>query len=250
MTGDGTGGAPGPARGDERGAPEAVILAGGRGTRLRGAVPHLPKAMAPVGGKPFLEILLTLLADKGFRRIVLALGYMAGTIVSAFGHRFRGMELCHEIEASPLGTGGAACRALRRCHGDHAFVLNGDTYLDFDLDRLEGLWTREREPIIVACEVADTARYGRIDARDGVVRGFREKGVREKGLVSAGCYVFPTDLLEHRAGAGAFSLEADYLADAVTRRRFRVFVSGGRFVDIGTPGDYRRAQAAIGGAGG
>ena len=117
---------------DDGAPPDAVILAGGLGTRLRSVVPHLPKVLAPVGGQPFLEILLELMNRKGFRRIVLALGYMAETVLTKFGSRFRDIELCYEVEESPLGTGGATYRALKRCRGDHAFVVNGDTYLDLE----------------------------------------------------------------------------------------------------------------------
>ena len=246
VTGARAGGANAPVAGDERKTREAVILAGGLGTRLRRVVPDLPKVLAPVGGTPFLEILLTLLERKGFRRVVLSLGHMAEKIVSVFGSRFRGMELCHEVEESPLGTGGAMYRALRRCRGGHAFVINGDTYLDFERERIDDLWRREREPIIVACRVADTARYGRIESSDGLAIGFREKGAGGSGLISSGYYVFPTDLLDGFGGSGAFSLENDFLGEAVRSRRFRVFVSRGAFVDIGTPEDYARAQVTLG----
>ena len=227
---------------DDGAPPDAVILAGGLGTRLRSVVPHLPKVLAPVGGQPFLEILLELMNRKGFRRIVLALGYMAETVLTKFGSRFRDIELCYEVEESPLGTGGATYRALKRCRGDHAFVVNGDTYLDLEKEYIESLWRREREPIIVACQVTNTVRYGRIESRDGVVRSFREKRVGGHGLISAGYYVFPTNVLDGYSSRKRFSLENDFLSNAVHKRRFRVFVSSGRFIDIGTPEDYAQAQ--------
>ena len=93
---------------------EAIILAGGRGTRLRDVVPDLPKPMAQVAGRPFMEIILTLLSRQGFRRVVISLGYMAEKVVSHFGGHFAGMELEYVIEDSPLGTGGAVRVAPRR----------------------------------------------------------------------------------------------------------------------------------------
>ena len=93
------------------GAMEGIVLAGGFGTRLRQVVPDLPKAMAPVSGRPFLEIVLAGLSGKGFRRLVLSLGYMAETVVRHFGDRFAQMDLVYEIEDRPLGTGGALRRA-------------------------------------------------------------------------------------------------------------------------------------------
>jgi D-glycero-alpha-D-manno-heptose 1-phosphate guanylyltransferase len=94
---------------------EAIVLAGGFGTRLRQVVPDLPKPMAPVAGRPFLEILLSTLAKKGFTRVVLSLGFMSEKIIAHFGDRYLGMELVHEVELQPLGTGGAIRAALARC---------------------------------------------------------------------------------------------------------------------------------------
>ena len=226
---------------------EAVILAGGRGERLRRAVPDLPKAMAPVAGRPFLEIVLASLGGKGFRRAILSLGYMADKVVGHFGRRFAGMELVHEIERAPLGTGGGARLALARCRDDHALVLNGDTFLDFDAAGVEALWRRERAPVVVAREMSDTARYGRIETRDGHVSGLTEKGAPGPGLISAGHYLLPTGILDGFPPGLPFSLETDFLAEAVSRRPFRVFVSEGRFIDIGVPEDYARAGREIAG---
>lgn len=224
---------------------EAVVLAGGLGRRLRRAVPDLPKPLAPVGGRPFLEVLLTALGGRGFRRVILSLGYMAEKVVSCFGCRFAGMELVHEVEPTPLGTGGAIRRALARCREDHVFVFNGDTFLDLDTAGVEALWRRERAPVIVAREVADAARYGHLEVRNGRVRGFSEKASPGHALVNAGCYLFPTDLLDGFPLGQAFSLEADFLPVAVIRQEFSVFISRGRFIDIGTPEDYARAESEL-----
>ncbi len=224
---------------------EAVVLAGGLGTRLREVVPDLPKAMALVSGRPFLEIVLATVARKGFGRVVLALGYKAESIADHFGARFAGMELAYEIERSPLGTGGALREALRHCRSDHVFVLNGDTYIDLEVDAIEAQWRRHRLPIIVARDVPDTARYGCLEvARDRVV-GVAEKGRSGRGLINAGAYVFPTDVAAAFPGAPAFSLESDFLAPAVLRRPVQFFVSRGQFIDIGVPEDYARAQVEL-----
>ncbi len=226
---------------------EAIVLAGGFGTRLRQVVPDLPKPMAPVAGRPFLEILLTLLARKGFRRVVLSLGYMADNVVLHFGDRFAGMELVYEIERIPLGTGGAVRQALTQTITDHAFVFNGDTFLDLEVADVEAHWKAYHVPIIVAREVPDTARYGRLEKSDGHVIGFSEKGVGGQGLINAGCYVMPTEILDGFALEQPFSLEADFLSKAVKSQRFDLFVSSGHFIDIGIPEDYARAQTELSG---
>ena len=226
---------------------EAIVLAGGLGTRLREVVPGLPKPMAPVAGRPFLEILLTTLARKGFRRVALSLGYMAEKVVAHFGNQFAGMELVYEIEDTPLGTGGAVRQALTRCHEGHVFVFNGDTYLDLEVSDVEARWQIHQVPIIVAREVPDTARYGRLNAVGERVIGFLEKGVAGPGLINAGCYVLPVAALNKFALGQAFSLETDFLAKIVGEQRIDLFVSNGHFIDIGIPEDYARAQSELAG---
>ena len=224
---------------------EAVVLAGGFGTRLRHVLPDLPKPMAPIAGRPFLEILLTSLARKGFLRVVLALGYMADKIVSHFGEKYAGMDLAYEIEGMPLGTGGAVRQGLARCMADHVFVFNGDTYLDIEVPELTTHWQTYHSPIIVARHVTDTSRYGRLNTADGRVLGFYQKGVGGAGLINAGCYVLPQNILEDTKWDRVFSLETDFLANEVSLQRFDLFVTCGHFIDIGVPEDLQRAQIEL-----
>lgn len=221
---------------------EAIILAGGFGTRLRQVVPDLPKPMAPVSGRPFLEILLTSLSKKGFHHVVLSLGYMAEKIVTHFGEQFGGIKLSYEIEETPLGTGGAIRQAIPHCDEDHVYVFNGDTFLDLEVDEVEKKWRLEKTPIIVACKVGDASRYGRLEIVDGMVTGFSEKGINGNGLVNAGCYVIPVNIFDKAPVGEKFSFEADYLQSAVGSRRFACFESASQFIDIGVPEDYERAQ--------
>lgn len=226
---------------------EAIILAGGFGTRLREVVPDFPKPMAPVAGRPFLEILLTSLSSKGFRHVMLSLGYMADKVVTHFGDHFADIELGYEIELTPLGTGGALRQAMSRCNADHVYVFNGDTYLNLEVKSVENHWRKHRAPIIVAHEVPNTARYGRLDIDQERVVGFAEKGLTGPGLINAGCYVLPTDILNDFPLGESFSLETDFLAKVVGEQRFDLFVSNGHFIDIGMPEDYVRAQTELAG---
>lgn len=226
---------------------EAVVLAGGFGTRLRQVVPDLPKPMAPVAGRPFLEILLSTLARKGFSRVVLSLGFMSGKIIDHFGESYMGMELVHEVETQPLGTGGAIRASLARCVADHVFVFNGDTYLDIEAEELERRWQSARRPVIVVREVPDTARFGRVEMEDGRVVAFREKGMSGSGLINAGCYVLPRNALDEFPPGAPFSLETDYFAKQLHNIGFDGFVTRGRFIDIGVPDDYALAQTELAG---
>jgi D-glycero-alpha-D-manno-heptose 1-phosphate guanylyltransferase len=201
--------------------------------------------MAPVAGRPFLEITLGQLARLGFHHVVLALGYKAKQISDHFGADFAGISLDYVVEESPLGTGGAARLALTCCSADHVFLFNGDTYLDLEADALEALWNRTRRPVIVARQVPDTARYGRLLTSGGRVIGFTEKGVEGPGLINAGCYVLGNGQLDKFPVDAPFSLESDYLVPAVRRDRVEVFVSDGLFIDIGVPEDLKRAQELL-----
>ena len=226
---------------------EAVILAGGLGTRLRKVVPDVPKPMAPVAGRPFLEILLEVLARKGFTRVVLSLGFMAEKIIEHFGASYLGVELLYEVEAQPLGTGGAIRAALARCIADPVFIFNGDTYLDIEADDLDHLWRTNNHPVIVVRKVPGTLRFGRVDMRDGRIHGFRGSGIPGPGLINAGCYVFPKNILDNYTLGQPFSLEADFFGQYMQRMWFDGFVTDGRFIDIGVPDDYLLAQTEFAG---
>lgn len=226
---------------------EAVILAGGFGTRLRAVVSDVPKPMAPIGDEPFLALLMAHLARNGFERVLLSVGYLADVIVAHFGHAWRGMAVDYVREAAPLGTGGAIRAALAHCTADHAHVFNGDTYLGLDCRETEALWDSRRTPIIVAREVPDTARYGRLEVgADGHVAGFLEKAVSGgPGWINAGCYVLPVSITAEFPPGDPFSFETDYLREAVARRPVLACPIDAEFIDIGTPEDYVRAQALL-----
>ena len=224
---------------------EGIVLAGGFGTRLREVVPDLPKSMAPIAGRPFLEILLSSLARKGFTRVVLSLGFMAEKIIAHFGESYAGMQLVYEVESRPLGTGGAIRAALTRCESDHVFIFNGDTYLDLEVDELESLWQARRHSVIVVRKVPDTARFGRVEMSDERINAFFEKGMSGAGLINAGCYVLPKGALDDFALGQPFSLETEFFIKYLQRIRFDGFVTHGQFIDIGVPDDYVLAQTAL-----
>ena len=224
---------------------EVIVLAGGFGTRLRKVVPDLPKPMAPVFGKPFLELVLQALCRQGVDSIILSVGYKADAISKHFGERFEGATVRYLVEKVPLGTGGAVHQALAMCEGDHVLVLNGDSYVDLNIHELENIWRDRRIPLIIAHEVEDSARYGRIETRNERVVGFSEKGMHGHGLINAGGYVFPTSILNDFPQGSSFSLENDFLKDTVARINVGLYITRGRFIDIGIPEDYLRAQELL-----
>lgn len=219
---------------------EAIILAGGLGTRLRKVIKDIPKVMAPLNGKPFLEYLLDNLSRKGFQRIVLSVGYKAKHIIDYFGTQYKNMALIYEIEKSPLGTGGAIRASLEKCIDDYVYIFNGDTYINLEVSAINTVLAQQNQPIIVVREVDNTNRYGSLIVQDNQVVRFSEKKGSGPGLINAGCYVFPKHLLDAFPVGKPFSIELDYFADAVNHVRFYAFTTKSIFIDMGIPEDYHR----------
>ena len=224
---------------------EAIVLAGGFGRRLHQVVNDVPKPMAPISGRPFLEILLRSLAQKGFLRVVLSLGFKAEIISSHFGSRFSGLDLVYVTEDAPLGTGGATRLAVTACTQDNVFVFNGDTFLDLEVEFLERQWKKNRNPIVVSKKVPDTTRYGQLVVDDVRIISFAEKKVLGPGLINAGCYVLGAGALTRFPLYQPFSIETDYFVPEVSRATVEAFVTEGMFIDIGIPDDYSLAQTLL-----
>lgn len=222
---------------------QAIILAGGLGTRLRGVVPDLPKPLAPVSGKPFLSIVLEQLRAQGFASAVLSVRYRHELIHDVFGDHFDGLALAYAVEERPLGTGGAIRLAARACSEPDLFVLNGDSYTELDFANMQARH-REAQSLLTVCavEMADTARYGRLQIENSRITGFSEKDACGPGLINAGVYLMRRDLLETLALPEVFSFERDVLQAGIGGLRPLVYLTRGRFIDIGVPDDYARAQ--------
>lgn len=223
---------------------EAIVLAGGLGTRLRGVVDDVPKPLAPVAGRPFVAWLLDALAQQGMRRVVLATGYLGDRVEDTFGDRWSDVPLVYSRETEPLGTGGAIVLAMQHIAGDGCFVLNGDTWLELVLADLEAAVRQADARLGVAlAEVPDIARYGAVHVENGYVTGFIEKGCAGPGFVNAGVYWMRRGLLDGHSPGTAFSFERKVLVPAVAHERVTGFRDTRDFIDIGIPEDFRRAQA-------
>lgn len=229
---------------------QAIVLAGGLGTRLREAVPDGPKPMAPVAGRPFLAWLLDALADAGFTRAVLAVGYRHDAIRDHFGDSYRAMALDYSVEDRPLGTGGAIRLAADRVDVAEVFVLNGDTFVDVDFTAMRELHRAGAERLTLAvARVDDAARYGALRIVDGHVAGFVEKGRGGPGAINAGTYLVSRDVLACIPAGEAHSFEQQLLVPRLDELRPAAFETTGRFIDIGVPDDYARAQRLFGAGG-
>ena len=228
-------------------ATEAIILAGGLGTRLRSAVPDLPKALAPVAGRPFLSYVLQFLEGAGVRRVVLAVGYRSEAIQSTFGGRYGDLQLVYSIEDEPLGTGGALMRALTHIRDRYALVLNGDTFLQIDYQGMARVLEEvpDGRMAVALRRVEDATRYGVALVSEGRIVGFASRGKSGGGLINAGSYVVHRQLFEDYPMPVKFSLEQDFLQGRVGELRPVAFECEGAFIDIGIPEAFEQAGALL-----
>ena len=224
----------------------AIILAGGLGTRLRERVEDLPKPMAPVAGRPFLEFLLERLPIKDISAITLSVGYKWESIRQYFGESFNGIPLQYAVETEPLGTGGAIVHALANHDDSPVIVLNGDTLLDLDLRAFIQWYQAKPVPVaMVVRPVPDVTRYGSLTITEGVVTAFHEKGQTGSGLINAGIYCLQPTIFTARPDGERFSFENDILQKRNNDLKIKAWLSTDYFIDIGIPEDYDRAQIEL-----
>jgi D-glycero-alpha-D-manno-heptose 1-phosphate guanylyltransferase len=224
---------------------EAIILAGGFGTRLQTVVSELPKPMAPIRGKPFLTYLLRYLKHFGFEKVILSTGHLAEKISDYYGDSFDGIELAYCVEKTPLGTGGALKFSLEKSASDEVLVLNGDSFFDVQHDQFESFHKANHSDFsICARTVTDAGRYGTLELANSRITSFREKNMQAvPGIINGGVYLLNRGFfLENSPQQEAFSLEKDFLEKFVEKFAFFAFVSDSYFIDIGIPEDFNRAQ--------
>ena len=225
---------------------EAIILAGGLGTRLRSAVPDVPKPMAPIRGRPFLEYQIDYWAKQGVERFVLSVGYRHEIVERHFGRCYGATAIDYAVEETPLGTGGGLLVAMSKIRSDGPWlVLNGDTFFEVNLEELAQFHADRHADVTLSLHaVADNPRY------TGVELATDRRITRLQGaaggaqFINGGAYLLGTTLLPglpFRAGERV-SLETDILGTALMRgMRLYGFVCPGAFIDIGVPDDYARA---------
>jgi D-glycero-alpha-D-manno-heptose 1-phosphate guanylyltransferase len=222
---------------------QAIILAGGFGSRLRSEVSDVAKPMAPIGDRPFLEILLLKLASQNIRHVVLSVGYLADSIKDYFGSHFSGMSISYCLESYPLGTGGAIKTCLEDSPSELSLVLNGDSFLDFNLTSMLAFYNKHSSLVLAGKFMDDISRYGAMvtDENKRLI-AFKEKGEVSPGLINAGCYLIGQDLFHSYKLPTSFSFESDFLSPNLFMLNAHVFCCDGQFIDIGIPEDFKRAQ--------
>lgn len=222
---------------------EAIVLAGGFGTRLRSVVSELPKPMAPVEDKPFLEYILKYLQKNGITRVILCVGYKWKSIQEYFGDKFDNIELVYSVEDEPLGTGGAIKKAMNQINSEQVYIINGDTLFDIDLKILA--LNHESKLMLSLKSMKHFDRYGCVESDENdFLTAFTEKGYRENGNINGGIYLASKNIFDDYELNENFSFE-EFMQVNFAKLKIFVKVFENYFIDIGIPEDYEKAQSEI-----
>jgi D-glycero-alpha-D-manno-heptose 1-phosphate guanylyltransferase len=226
---------------------EAIILAGGLGTRLRSVVAGLPKCMAIVAGKPFLFYVINHLQKQGIEKFIFSVGYKYEFIEDYLKKEFPELQYQLSIEDEPLGTGGAIRLGCTRTSEQDVLALNGDTLFGVDIHRLIFFHHKmHAECSLTLKPMHDFDRYGAVELNDDhSIRSFNEKQFYESGLINGGVYALNVSEFIAKDLGRKFSFEKDYLEKYVEQHKIFGIAQDEYFIDIGIPEDYERAQIEL-----
>ena len=225
----------------------AIILAGGLGTRLRSAVPDLPKCMAPVAGKPFLYYVIEHLTKQGVDHFIFSLGYMHEVIEAFLHENYPSLKYELSIEAEPMGTGGAIRLACVKAIDKNVLVSNGDTLFKADVNKLVAFHKQADAACTLALKpMQDFDRYGVVEInQEGYIQSFKEKQHYAEGYINGGVYALNVRRFLELDLPGKFSFEKDYLEKYYTTEKMLGLVQDEYFIDIGIPEDLAKANVEM-----
>jgi D-glycero-alpha-D-manno-heptose 1-phosphate guanylyltransferase len=228
----------------------AIILAGGMGTRLRETVPELPKPMAPVNGKPFIQYQFDYWIKQGITQFVISVGYKKEVIMDYFGKSYRNTQLIYAVEEEPLGTGGGLLLASQQINSEMFLVLNGDTFFEVDLNTLQKYHAAKASDWTFSLfRSNENGRYKRLEVNaHGEINSLKSRTGQIGELANGGVYLVNPKILEkipNRIGQ-KLSLEDELLPELLAAgSKFTGIEFSGAFIDIGIPKDYLRAVNVI-----
>ena len=226
---------------------QAIILAGGLGTRLRSIVSDLPKCMAPVSGSPFLYYVIEYLLSRGINKFIFSVGYKSEVIIDYLNEKYPDLHKQFAIEDEPLGTGGAIKLACGLATEKNVLILNGDTIFKADVNLLADFHNQNGADCTLALKpMLNFDRYGVVELNtDAAIASFKEKQFYESGLINGGVYALRVAGFLNEDLPRVFSFEKDYLESYFDKRKMYGVVHDAYFIDIGIPEDYERAQLEL-----
>lgn len=227
---------------------KAIVLAGGFGSRLKSVIPHVPKPMAPIAGKPFLAHLLSYLQLQGINSVILSTHYLHEQIKSYFLENYNGLNIEYVIEPEPLGTGGAIANVFKRMAiNEPVFALNGDSFTTLNFKAMyqqHQKFSTQTLLTIALHTMKNSFRYGKACVAGSRITGFTEKDDSDPGWINAGVYVLSQDIFASQLPK-RFSFEKEFLIPNLEILKPYAYFNRGYFIDIGLPEDYARAQTEL-----
>jgi D-glycero-alpha-D-manno-heptose 1-phosphate guanylyltransferase len=226
---------------------EAIVLAGGIGSRLRPVVADLPKCLAFVDGRPFLYFIIEYLKRNGITNFIFSLGYKSEAVQAFLESNLLKDEYILAVEEEPLGTGGAIQFAANSANQKNSIVVNGDTFFDVDLKALSSFHKDKNAECTVCLKPMEQfSRYGVVELDEqNTIISFKEKQFFNEGLINGGVYVLNKErFLQHNLPE-KFSFEKDYLERFITHQQIKGLIQDKYFIDIGVPEDYAKAQTEM-----
>ena len=225
---------------------EIIILAGGFGTRLQGVIKDIPKPMAPINNKPFLEYLLNYLSRYNISRVILSVGYKYELIQDYFKTKHKDIEIEYAIEYEPLGTGGGIMNAMQYLNSDEVIIINGDTFFNINLFDFYDFHISLKSDLTIALKkMYKFDRYGAINIQNHRVIDFQEKKFINSGYINGGIYACNQTIFNNKAELPKFSFEKDFMEKYINEIFINGFTSEDYFIDIGIPQDYERAKSEL-----
>ncbi|MFI5155039.1 MAG: nucleotidyltransferase family protein [Chitinophagales bacterium] len=226
---------------------QAIILAGGLGTRLRASVPELPKSLAPVAGKPFISYLINHFSKEGIYDFIFALGYKKELIIEYLETLPKTLHWSLSEERNPLGTGGAIRKACNLSLNENIFVANGDSFFGIELGDLAALHVDKSADCTIALKPMEHFdRYGAVELDpDSRVTSFKEKKFYPSGFINGGIYALRVDSILNQDFPESFSFENDFLGRECIKGKIFGQVQDRYFIDIGIPADFEKAQSEL-----
>jgi len=223
---------------------KAIVLCGGLGTRLGDLTKHTPKPILEVAGKPFITYILDQFQNSPVSEVILAVGFRSDKVKQLIGDNWRGMPIRYSYEENPLGTGGAIKAAMKLYALKEAFVLNGDTFLNVDFEKLLSFSKSRNSKLVLSLKVMpNSSRYGSVIFDENhFIKAFTEKSLLNQiGYINAGVSYVNYSCFES-IQENAFSFEKEILVKSANQINAVGFITDGYFIDMGIPEDFAKAQ--------
>ncbi|MDI9338079.1 MAG: nucleotidyltransferase family protein [Alphaproteobacteria bacterium] len=226
---------------------EAIILAGGLGTRLQAVVKEQPKCLASIAQQPFLSYQINYLLKQGIERFIFALGYKKEQVINFIHENYAHLDVEFSEELTPLGTGGAIIKALQLTKNTDVLILNGDSYFNINLTNFYHLYQLKEAKLALALKpLCNFERYGRVEINsNNKITNFYEKNPCAKGLINGGIYILNKFYIKQFSFQTIFSIEKDFFEMQYMNISIYGFCFDDYFIDIGIPDDYFKFENDI-----